>query len=143
MSNKLPIRTFLSLPVEDKRIALQAFFFLQYHWLALRRTSVEKLQPQAVGNCTLPQKSEVPSVDNVVEIVRSVSWRFPWTNTCLIRSLASASILRRYGYRLQLRIGTRKTDSDQLLAHAWLEDAQGQVVAEELEDLAQYSRLHR
>ncbi len=54
-----------------------------------------------------------------------------------------ASLLNRSGHSLQLKIGARKESGNSLIAHAWLEDAEGQVVAEELDDLEQYSRLRK
>jgi hypothetical protein len=64
--------------------------------------------------------------------VRAASRFIPGGSNCLVRALAAQTLLGRFGYRSELRIGVRKTPDAGLAAHAWLESA-GTVVIGEFE----------
>lgn len=90
-------------------------------------------QPAAAGTaCT------TVSPQRVAELVRAVSWRFRWSDTCLIRSIVITRLLRRRGCPASLRIGAKKGEGMGIVAHAWIEDDEGNVLSEEKEDLSRY-----
>jgi hypothetical protein len=51
-----------------------------------------------------------------------------WRNTCLYRAAAACLALRRCGVPARLRLGVRR-DGSAILAHAWVEDGAGRVLA--------------
>ncbi len=53
----------------------------------------------------------------------------PWRDTCLQRSVAACLVLRRHGTQAVLKVGARAA-TDAITAHAWVEAADGRVLAE-------------
>ncbi len=53
----------------------------------------------------------------------------PWRDTCLQRSVAACLVFRRHGAQAVLKVGARAA-TDVITAHAWVEDADGRVLAE-------------
>jgi Transglutaminase-like superfamily len=84
--------------------------------------------------CGPPPKWSVsrPSVDKISWAVRAASRFIPGASNCLVRALATQSLLGHYGYSSELRIGVRKAEESRLAAHAWLENA-GEIVIGEFE----------
>lgn len=57
----------------------------------------------------------------VVRAVRAVARKLLGNKPCLPQALAAQWFLRRAGVESTLRIGVRKGENEELLAHAWLE----------------------
>ena len=51
------------------------------------------------------------------------------------------ALLLWHGHRARLQVGVTKSDDGTFMAHAWVEDGNGEVLAENLEDLESYKRL--
>jgi hypothetical protein len=60
--------------------------------------------------------------------------------TCLTQALVAQTILRRYGYAPDLKIGVGRSESNRFQAHAWIE-LDGKVVLGQLPTLSQYTPL--
>jgi hypothetical protein len=58
--------------------------------------------------------------------ILKVAERLPWRSTCLVRALASRTLLRRRGIDCVIHFGVMRSDG-KLIAHAWCE-ADGGVV---------------
>jgi hypothetical protein len=56
----------------------------------------------------------------------------PGASNCLVRALATQTLLGRFGHRSDLRIGVRKAGDGGIAAHAWLE-CDGAVVVGDFE----------
>jgi hypothetical protein len=84
--------------------------------------------------CGPPPKWSVsrPDVDKISWAIRAASRVIPGASNCLVRALATQSLLGRYGYSSELKIGVRKAPAGGLAAHAWLENA-GEIVIGEFE----------
>ncbi len=54
----------------------------------------------------------------------------PRGSNCLVRALATQTMLARYGYLSELKIGVRKSEDGRLAAHAWLESAGGVIIGD-------------
>ena len=84
--------------------------------------------------CGLPPKWSVsrPNVDKISWAIRAASRFIPGCSNCLVRALATQSLMGQYGYSSELKIGVRKASGGGLAAHAWLESA-GEIVIGEFE----------
>ena len=61
------------------------------------------------------------SAPRIAALVTASSRRLPTRTTCLVRSLALNSMLRRRGFDSRLRIGVRLFEASRLAAHCWVE----------------------
>mgnify|MGYP002177420814 CR=1 FL=1 len=79
----------------------------------------------------------------VVTLAHRVHQELPKTgDRCLVRAAAIRVLLARRAYSHPIQLGTRVTSAG-LEAHAWIEDAGGQVLVGSLPDLASFQRLSR
>jgi hypothetical protein len=115
---------------------LEALILLCLWAAAIRLLPVRYLLPSAkeTGGQGPPGKDTALAVRGAI---RSATARLPVKPTCLVQSLAAASMLRRRGLAHHLHIGARMDPDFQ--AHAWVE-AGGLVVAGE-GDVGSYSVL--
>jgi hypothetical protein len=135
---------FIRLDRRDRALAIAAARTLAVTWIGLRtagfaaaKRRASRVTPpdrRAHAWCGPPPQSSVspPTVDRVSWAVRAASRFIPGGSNCLVRALATQTLLGRFGYRSELRIGVRKTPDAGLAAHAWLESA-GTVVIGEFE----------
>jgi len=75
-----------------------------------------------------PPEHSIEPVSLVPPDARRVSWaielmsrRTPWESACLAQAVAGKFMLRRRSVASWLYLGTRKDDSGNLTAHAWLQ----------------------
>lgn len=68
-----------------------------------------------------PSASAGLPVATILWAVEVVSWRMPGGVKCLARALTTQTLLRRRGWKTDLRIGVAKAENGQLEAHAWVE----------------------
>lgn len=59
-------------------------------------------------------------IARIAYIIPRVAARLPWRADCLVQALAAQRWLRRLGIATHIVIGTRRGDSGEFLAHAWL-----------------------
>ncbi len=135
---------FLRLDRRDRALAIAAARTLAVTWIGLRTagfTAVERRasrvpthDARAYAWCGPPPRSLVapPTVERIAWAVRAASRFIPGASNCLVRALATQTLLGRFGYRSQLRFGVRKPEDGIFAAHAWLECA-GTIVIGEFE----------
>jgi transglutaminase superfamily protein len=133
---------FLRLDRRDRALAIAAARTLAVTWIGLRTagfnavkqraTRVATHGPRAYAWCGPPPLSSVspPTIDRISWAVRAASRFIPGASNCLVRALATQSLLGRFGYRSTLQIGVRKAPDGGLAAHAWLESAGAIVIGE-------------
>jgi Transglutaminase-like superfamily len=133
---------FIRLDPRERALALAAARTLVVTWIGLRTVGFAAVQHRAsrlvthntrgYAWCGPPPRSSVspPSVDRISWAVRAASRFIPNGSNCLVRALATQTLLGRFGYRSDLRIGVRKTPENNLAAHAWLECAGAVVIGE-------------
>jgi hypothetical protein len=133
---------FIRLDHRDRELALAAARELTVTWIGLRTagfTAVERRAsrsaspaPRPHAWCGPPPRSSVapPPIDRISWAVRAASRFIPGASNCLVRALATQTLLGRFGYRSELRIGARKDPAGSLAAHAWLESAGAIVIGE-------------
>lgn len=67
-----------------------------------------------------------------IELIRTAIQRAgevsPWKNRCLVSSLAGRCMLRRRKISSQLSLGVTKGQNDQIIAHAWLNAGDFEIV---------------
>jgi Transglutaminase-like superfamily len=133
---------FIRLGRRDRALALVAARTLAVNWIGLRTigfTAVKRRAARVTGSnprahswCGPPPRRLVspPSVERISWAVRAASRFIPNGSNCLLRALATQSMLGRFGYRSELRIGVRKADDGGIAAHAWLESGGAVVIGE-------------
>ena len=141
------VAKFIGLGRRDRALALAAARTLAVTWIGLRTigfTAVKRRAARVTGAnprphawCGPPPRRLVspPGVERISWAVRAASRFIPGGSNCLLRALATQSMLGRFGYRSELRIGVRKADEGGIAAHAWLESGGAVVIGEfELEE---------
>jgi hypothetical protein len=74
------------------------------------------------GAASAPQ-AQRPARERIAWAVTVASAYVPGGRNCLVRALATETMLRGFGYDGELRIGVARAADGQLRAHAWLESA--------------------
>ena len=133
---------FLRLDRRERALVLAAARTLASTWIGLRTIGFKALQQRAArvaapgggahAWCGPPPRRSVgrPAVERIAWAVRAASGVIPGASNCLVRALATQTLLGRYGYRAELRIGVRKAVDGGLAAHAWLESGGAVVIGE-------------
>jgi len=111
-------------------------------WVGLRAVGFKAMNARAArvagqgtrGHawCGPPPRRTVapPTIERIAWAVRAAGRFIPGGTNCLVRALATQSMLGRYGHRSDLRIGVRKAADGGLAAHAWLESSGAVVIGE-------------
>jgi hypothetical protein len=133
---------FIRLDRRDRALVIAAAGTLAGIWVSLRTAGFNAVRRRAANVstpgsrphawCGPPPRSSVspPTVERISWAVRAASRIIPGASNCLVRALATQTLLGRFGYRSELLIGARKADDGSLAAHAWLESAGAIVIGE-------------
>ena len=89
----------------------------------------------------LPERADPDATKRVIWAVDVASRYIPASKNCLNRALTAKVLLARQGLTTHLRIGVRRGSAGELLAHAWVEAAEGVLVGN-MPGLSQYETLH-
>jgi hypothetical protein len=132
-------RRFVEIPQAERRLLLKAVFTLSVMRLAVWTLPIRWLLRRVLGR---RGGSSVPSPHTHPLLVgRAVgrAARLVPRATCLPQALATLWLLAGSGQRGDLRIGVRKGEAGELMAHAWVEH-EGRIVVGDI-GLAQYTVL--
>jgi hypothetical protein len=133
---------FVGLERRDRALVLAAARTLAFTWIGLRTTRLSAIQrraarvaapdPRSHAWCGPPPRWSVarPTVERIAWAVRAAGRFIPGASNCLVRALATQTLLGRFGYRSDLRIGVRKGPDGRFGAHAWLESGGAVVIGE-------------
>jgi hypothetical protein len=136
------VAEFIRLDRRDRALVIAAARTLAVTWIELRATGFNAVRrraarvagrnSQAHSWCGPLSRWSVspPTVERISWSVRAASRFIPGASNCLVHALATRSLLDRFGYRSELRIGVRKVFDGGLAAHAWLESAGAVVIGE-------------
>ena len=118
------VRSFLHLPLAQKRLLIRALFLVWMIRLGLLVLRFNRLRRLATS---LPAAEIDPSfsLERLIWAVEIASQFVPGAK-CLARAMAAQLLLSEHGHRAELRIGVAKSDN-KFQAHAWLED-EGKVL---------------
>ena len=124
-----PLRKFLALDRQQKKLFIQAFFLLGWVRISLLRKPFKAL----LAKLDLHRESvlQPPLEPSAREAARSIGWAVrtaasftPWKSTCLVQVLAAQSMLQKQGIAGVFYLGVTndgvEQDSSGFLAHAWL-----------------------
>ena len=103
----------------DRRSLVEALGLLIVIRIALRVLPFTKVRGY-LNRWAAKAQGPSPLALAIVWAVRAAASRLPPT-TCLVEALAVHSMLRRYGYSPELKIGVRRGTVMSLDAHAWVE----------------------
>ena len=144
-----PWRRFKALNSADRRLILEAAALLSVVSIGLRICRFRQLRdmltwfgPPVGHPNTRPRLPAPNSADRVAWAISAVTRTRQRSMTCLVRALATETMLRRRGIASDLRLGVRNDGdpADPLKAHAWIE-CDGLVVMGALDDLSEYHVL--
>ncbi|GIQ69781.1 hypothetical protein XYCOK13_26050 [Xylanibacillus composti] len=121
MGNKM--RTFLSLPMRQKLLYIEAFYFLGWARV-FKMLPFSKVAPAlGVYMQETPytyEDAHVPVIVDVSRAVRTMSRYTWWESRCLVMAIAAMKMLERRGVACTLYMGTAKDENGRMIAHAWL-----------------------
>ncbi|MEO3945370.1 lasso peptide biosynthesis B2 protein [Gorillibacterium sp. CAU 1737] len=118
------VRLFLALPLDRKRLWMEAFVELGKARLqllrpfakvaptlgaAMRETTKERVEAK--------ERAEVMAVADAIQVM---SRHTPWSSMCFTRAVAALRMLARRGIGCTLYLGTARDEAGKLTAHAWL-----------------------
>jgi hypothetical protein len=132
--------------------ALRVLVGLHLVWLRLKLRSIDSnleslaaidglISPQgSLSSASLSLASSSPA--EFLEFLNRVAWRFPWVDTCLFKSVYAFSRFRRAGCDVRLSVGVAKEKDGSLIAHAWLEDSDGNsLISDARVDHSSYTKI--
>jgi hypothetical protein len=126
----------------ERALAIVAARTLATTWVGLRTVGFKAMSTRAASVagqgtrahawCGPPPRRTVarPTIERLAWAVRAAGRYIPGGTNCLVRALATQSLLGQYGYRSDLRIGVRKATDGGIAAHAWLESSGAVVIGE-------------
>jgi hypothetical protein len=141
------VRRFGSLNPLDRRLILEAAAVLMFVWMGLRLFHFPTLQRLLDFYATGADRANQYRAERFSSMVTQVAWavnaaaaRVPASTTCLVKALATNSMLRRRGLASELRVGVRecRSGTKPFEAHAWVE-CDGHVVIGQVDDLQEYA----
>jgi len=131
---------YFCLPMIEKRLYVEALFYLLKYKIKLKLFSAEslfvKISNKTFGN--FPLKSTNISFERIAAILNRASRLVP--STCLSKALAGQVLMSRNGYKTELHLGVAKNNVDSFEAHSWL-TLDGKIVLCDLEDIEKFQEL--
>jgi hypothetical protein len=136
------VAKFVRLDRRERALVIAAARTLAFTWIGLRTAGFNALKRRASrvaardlrahAWCGPPPRRSVspPTVERIAWAVRAASRFIPGASNCLVRALATQTLLGRFGHRSDLRIGVRKPADGAFAAHAWLESGGAVVIGE-------------
>ena len=118
------LRKLLALPGPERLLLVKAALLLLAIrlglWVLRFRIVRSVLARLSQGRDKRPDAHHLPP-DKIVWAVEVVGHHVPGTKNCLVRALATDTLLARHGRPSRLRIGVARGDRGELEAHAWVE----------------------
>ena len=114
---------FRSLPADERRLRFRALGLLARFRIALLLLPFDRVRRSSEARAACAPSLDGAAVDRAI---RSAA-RFVPGATCLVRALAARALL---GPGARLVLGVGRDGSGEFAAHAWVEAADGRVVAE-------------
>jgi len=113
-------RRFFQVPADEKRLFLEAVFFLYYSKVLFLifpfRFCIGKLKPAARMDGA-PDPEVVSKIRLAVSRANRLAF---WKNICLVKSFAARLMLQRRQIGSTLYLGLQFKEGKELVAHAWL-----------------------
>ena len=113
-----PLRTYLSLSPDDRRLLRQAFAAVLVARLALWVAGIAWMRSWATRPRPVARRTERRPINRIVWAVQAACRRIPGA-TCLVSSLALQRLLSSHGHASELQIGVARNGSA-FTAHAWI-----------------------
>jgi hypothetical protein len=115
---------FLRRPAGEKRLALEALWYLAFFKVSLKIHSFHTLTQRYDLKVTQAENHETVSDRQTLKSVRWAVWRVsrsvPWSSVCLDQALAAQRMLSRRNIPGNLYLGVAKKEDAGLKAHAWV-----------------------
>ncbi|MFT4590661.1 MAG: hypothetical protein ACI8QF_004793 [Limisphaerales bacterium] len=131
---------YLRLDARDKRLVRAAFWALLAAKARLVFGSFERLRLK-LEQTPAEVSGSLAEAARVAWAVEAVSRRLPMTDNCLVRAVATLSMLRRRGLPAELRLGVAREAGREFEAHAWVE-CEGEILIGG-EEADRFTRLQR
>jgi Transglutaminase-like superfamily len=79
----------------------------------------------------------------VAAAIETAAGHVPWRSDCLIQAMAATDWLKRLGFEPRLKIGMKRSEAGEMLAHAWLELDGEVIVGGRGQNFADYAIFRR
>lgn len=138
------IKQFFSLPAAERRLWMHTatvVFAVRMGLLILPFRTLVRLAARASRPTSSAADASRAQRDRIVWAVNSTSKHLPGRKTCLLEALAGQVLLTRRGFPTRVKIGVRKGDDGDLLAHAWLENNGDVVIGGPRSEVERYTVL--
>jgi len=117
----------LALSWRERFLLLEAFFYLGVARAALLTIPFKRIVPYLGQQMKKEDihESDSPPMDSARQVgwaVDIMSRRTPWESACLVQAIAGKIMLKQRGLPSLLYLGTKKDETGQLTAHAWLKN---------------------
>ena len=119
-----------------------AFFIAHFYWLIRQLGKISAFLSYHL-NYTHSKKTPAQhhnSSKSAVWAACCVTYSLPWLDSCLIRSLTTATLLRALRTPYSFHIGVRKSN-EELEAHVWVALPDGTPLCDGVADLASYTEM--
>ena len=138
------LRKFIGLGRVERELLVRALAVVVLFRIAkplLSFSHLRSLVGKLSGGSVAVSSGSAPDAKTIIWAVEASSARVPGGHNCLVRALGAETLLRRYGYTCDFKIGAGKTEAGEFTAHAWLE-CEGRVIIGDFE-LGRYAELTR
>ena len=137
------LRKFIGLDSGERGLLVRAFAAVLLFRVAKPVLSFSRLRSlvATLSRSVAVSSGSVPDEMTIIWAVEAASARVPGGHNCLVRALSAETLLGRYGYSCEFKIGAGKTEAGEFTAHAWLE-CEGRVIIGDFE-LGRYAELTR
>ncbi|MED4534429.1 lasso peptide biosynthesis B2 protein [Metabacillus fastidiosus] len=116
------IKKFFSYPLEMKLLFLEAYLFLAWARI-LKLIPFSKVAPSLgiqLAETSLSNKSNKDLINHISYAVRMMSRHTFWESMCLVQAIAAMKMLERRRIESTLYLGTARSRTGKMIAHAWL-----------------------
>ncbi len=133
-------RQFFGLPGADKKLILQAIYWLAVSrvWLAVRPFGrlVEGLRYEGVAKVADPEL-----LQRIGSAVAAAGRNVPWRSDCFPQAITAHRLLSKAGYESVVHFGVNNSDESDFKGHAWV--TCGDTVVVGGAEMSHYSEVFR
>ena len=119
---------FNRLGLMERRLFREALLLHLRVWLILRFIPFRKIPELFADSGVSANENDIGLLEQIRKAVRRASGILPFKNKCLVSSLAARCMLRRRGIESTVYLGVNIEDMGEILAHAWINSDQFEVV---------------
>jgi len=130
MSLRRKLAQFRTKPASERRLAIEAAFYLAVARLLLVYVPFRRIAPRLARQPRDAREADPATRADIRRAVTTAARHVAWNAACLPQAIAAKFMLARRGCKSTLRLGVGRNEAGAFAAHAWLEAGDGIVVGE-------------